>query len=298
MAKEMEQNVSKLLFLWPYVCFSSNVAMTFPFKSVLSKSSITSWSVIRVTMAPKSSASRSNKMDPAKQNLFYGNKHTTCNWRLRVMRDLFFTPVLNWNRFQSQWTRVTLIFRLLTLFNAFPEFQQWVKWQGSNVGFTPSLRSLFHILLKLDPTRLLLPLKLRVLSQEQLVQLHEQLQDKKNHISDLKKAIVKQNYFLTSFGLNQQPNKSVFNCLSRVSKSKGTACTSWGLWSNLLLDGVTWRRFASFSGLLMCTMDEIVPTWCFPTWCFLRRNPRCCPNLWPGRQAVVKLCLLFPFFPL
>ena len=65
---------------------------------------------------------------------------------------------------------------LLALFDAVAQLEQAVEGEGGDVGPSPPLRVLLHVLLKLDPARLLPPLKLAGVRHAQLLQLHKQLQ--------------------------------------------------------------------------------------------------------------------------
>ena len=75
---------------------------------------------------------------------------------------------------------------LPTMFYRSPQFQQTVEGQRGNMRLSPSVCTLFHIFLKLDPSSFLLPFIFLVLTNIQLVQLHEKLQIKLIEISFIK----------------------------------------------------------------------------------------------------------------
>lgn len=58
------------------------------------------------------------------------------------------------------------------------QLQQAPEGQGGHVRFTPAVRFLLHILLKLDPTCRLLPTHLLVFIHDQLIELHKHLGEK------------------------------------------------------------------------------------------------------------------------
>lgn len=63
----------------------------------------------------------------------------------------------------------------LTMCNGPAELQQATEGQRGHMWFTPAIRLLLHIFLKLDPTSRLFPAHLLVLIHYQLIELHKHL---------------------------------------------------------------------------------------------------------------------------